>query len=76
LDKVNNALLAPGCTVLFKRGETWWGQLIPQSGLLDIRITYAAYGSGAKPLLHGSQNLSSSSDWIILGVTAFLRINA
>ncbi|OGV74599.1 MAG: hypothetical protein A3K19_05825 [Lentisphaerae bacterium RIFOXYB12_FULL_65_16] len=63
LAKVNAALLAPGDTVLFKRGEMWRGQLIPRSGDASAPVTYAAYGEGDKPLLLGSVAKTSPDDW-------------
>ena len=63
LQKVNLAELKPGDTVLFKRGETWRGQLIPQSGNEGAPVTYGAYGQGAKPLLLGSVSRSEPKDW-------------
>jgi hypothetical protein len=63
LNKVNAAALEPGDTVLFKRGDTWRGQLVPQSGEDGSPITYAAYGQGSKPLLLGSVSCSDPRDW-------------
>lgn len=63
LDRVNNATLIPGDTVRFKRDGLWRGQLIPQSGTPDSRITYSAYGKGAKPLLQGSLARNRPDDW-------------
>ncbi len=63
LDRVNDASLKPGDTVLFKRGETWRGRLNVKSGKEGARVTYGAYGKGPKPLLLGSVNKSAASDW-------------
>jgi len=63
LAKVNAAALRPGDAVLFRRGEAWRGQLVPQSGDETGCITYGAYGDGAKPLLLGSVSRSSPADW-------------
>ncbi len=53
--KVNAALLNPGDQVLFKRGETFAGQLKPTRSGTDVAwITYGAYGSGARPIIDGS----------------------
>lgn len=54
LDKVNAAELRPGDKVFFKRGDTWRGQLVPQSGKEGAPITYAANGNDDKPVLLGS----------------------
>lgn len=64
LAKVNNTALRPGDTVLFKRGGTWRGQLLPKSGGPSGPVTYTAYGAGEKPLLLGSVSRNSSGDWI------------
>ena len=63
LDKVNAAELQPGDKVLFKRGDTWRGQLVPQSGKEGAPVTYAAYGKGTRPLLLGSVSRSEPRDW-------------
>ena len=63
LEKVNGAELRPGDKVLFKHGDIWRGQLIPQSGKEGAPITYAAYGKGDKPLLLGSVSRSDPRDW-------------
>lgn len=61
--QVNAATFSPGDKILFRRGDTWRGQLIPDSGSSAGYITYGAYGTGAKPLLLGSVDLSSSGGW-------------
>lgn len=63
IEMVNNAHLLPGDSILFKRGETWRGQLTPQSGKEDMPITYGAYGAGAKPLFLGSFSRDEPEDW-------------
>jgi hypothetical protein len=63
IDKVNAAALEPGDKVLFKRGDTWRGQLVPQSGEDGSPIIYAAYGQGPKPLLLGSVSCNDPRDW-------------
>lgn len=59
IDKVNNVRYGLRSRVLFNRGQTWRGQLVPKNG-----TTYGAYGTGNKPVLMGSINKSGSSDWI------------
>ena len=61
--KVNATHLSPDDSVLFKRGEVWREQLIPQSGDKAGHITYGAYGKGSKPLLLGSVSRNRASDW-------------
>lgn len=63
LDKVNAADLRPGDKMLFKRGDTWRGQLIPQDGKDGEPLTYGAYGDGGKPLLLGSVSRNEPQDW-------------
>jgi hypothetical protein len=63
LSRVDAAILSPGDSVLFKRGQTWRGQLFPQNGDASNYITYGAYGVGAKPILLGSVSRNDPSDW-------------
>jgi len=63
LAKVNLAPLAPGDRLLFRRGHTWRGQLIPQSGDAGGVITYGAFGDGPKPVLLGSAAAGRAEDW-------------
>ena len=67
LGKVNSASLAPGDTVLFKSGDSWYGQLTPKSGSSSSRITYGAYGSENKPLIHSSLTKMNTDDWLDQG---------
>lgn len=63
LGKVNTAPLAPGDRVLFRRGQTWRGQLIPHSGNAGGVVTYGAFGEGPKPVLLGSAAADQPEDW-------------
>lgn len=63
LARVNLAELQPGDTVLFQRGQTWRGQLLPKSGRAGVPITYGTYGQGAKPLLLGSVSRNEPKQW-------------
>ena len=63
LDRVNGAALAPGDSVLFRRGNSWRGQLRPCSGNDTAPILYGAYGTGDKPLLLGSVEKNRAEDW-------------
>ena len=80
LSKVNRAPLAPGDRVLFRRGQTWRGQLIPQSGDASGVITYGAFGEGEKPVLLGSVAADRTEDWLPAGegiwTTAPLRFES
>jgi len=63
LARVNRTPLAPGDRVLFRRGQTWRGQLVPRSGAVGAVITYGAYGEGDKPRLLGSVAMDQTEDW-------------
>ncbi|MGD0091900.1 MAG: hypothetical protein ABSE73_18455 [Planctomycetota bacterium] len=63
LGMVNRAPLRPGDKVLFRRGEAWRGQLVPQSGDARGVVSYGAFGEGAKPLFLGSAALNLAEDW-------------
>ncbi|MFD1140176.1 right-handed parallel beta-helix repeat-containing protein [Larkinella insperata] len=67
LSKLNSFFshLQPGDAVLFKRGETFYGQIIiSKSGSDSLPITIADYGSGHKPIISGFIKLSN---WISRG---------
>ncbi|MGO8677355.1 MAG: hypothetical protein ACLQVX_15970 [Limisphaerales bacterium] len=63
LARVNRASLKPGDRVLFCRGQTWRGQLVPHSGDGSGVITYGAFGEGEKPMLLGSVAADRTEDW-------------
>jgi hypothetical protein len=63
LNKVNLFSFNPGDSVLFNRNGVWRGQLIPQSGDINGHKCYGAYGTGNKPILMGSWNISNSLYW-------------
>jgi len=67
IEKVNSFTLTPGDSVLFRRNETFRGNLIPYSGSSSGNITYGAYGTGAKPKLLASLKRVSETDWISEG---------
>lgn len=54
--KVNATTFVPGDTILFQRGATFTSAVLlcVNSGTSVNRITYGAYGTGAKPVLNGS----------------------
>ena len=65
LNKVNGASLKAGDGVLFERGGVFRGYLIAQTG-----VTYAAYGTGAKPTISGSpENGAGAGKWSLYGET-------
>src|SRR5258706_1579802 len=64
LDKLNAFFtnLQPGDSVLFRRGETFYGTIkVSKSGTASLPIVFAAYGSGNKPII---TSLVTLSGWI------------
>ena len=55
--------IAPGDTVLFKRGTVTRCAVNSPDGEPGKVITFGAYGEGPKPIFMGSVNLSDASDW-------------
>ena len=67
INKLNSFFtsLVPGDSVLFKRGETFYGSIkVAKSGTSSLPIVIGAYGTGVKPLITGFTTLSS---WTSLG---------
>lgn len=65
LAKVNSMTFVPGDSILFRRGDTFSGSIVPKSsGSSGAPITYGAYGSGANPIITGLADVSS---WTNLG---------
>jgi hypothetical protein len=63
--QVNAATLSAGDSILFRRGDTFYGEIIVNnSGTSGNPITYGAYGTGAKPVITGFTNVTS---WTNLG---------
>lgn len=59
--KVNGTTLTAGQSVGFKRGGTWRETLtVPSSGSAGSPITFAAYSTGANPVLSGGTVLNTS----------------
>lgn len=67
ISQVNTFNFSPGDSILFKRGDVWRGQLLPQSGNSSDNIYYGAYSTGDNPTILGSENYSNISDWINVG---------
>ncbi len=63
LDEVNALDLAPGSTVLFKRGGVWRGQLRVRSGTPGHPVAYGAWGEGPAPIIQPSLVRSAPGDW-------------
>lgn len=57
LAKVNSAVLGPGDTVSFRRGDTWAGGIVAnQSGTATAPVTLNGYGSGSAPVITGGKS--------------------
>ncbi|MGV8171743.1 MAG: LamG-like jellyroll fold domain-containing protein [Candidatus Woesearchaeota archaeon] len=74
LTKVNSMTFQPGDGILFKRGDTWRGQLVPDSGSSSGYVTYGAYGSGVKPKILGS--VDCTSGWTNVGTNIWQNSNS
>ena len=54
IDKARNAALSAGDQLLFKRDDSWFGELnVNLTATSAHRITIGAYGTGAKPIIYG-----------------------
>ena len=69
IKKVNSFSFKPGDRILFRCGDTWREQLTLslKSGTASGRITYTSYSNGPKPLILGSKQENSTSDWVNIG---------
>jgi hypothetical protein len=70
--KVNASTFSPGDSVLFNRGDAWYGTAltVPSAGSSGNPITFGAYGTGANPILKGSTFLATSGYTIAPNQTA------
>lgn len=60
LPQVNASTFNAGDNILFKRGDTFYGNIVVNnSGTSGSPITYGAYGTGAKPVITGMQSVTS-----------------
>ena len=67
IDKLNSnfSIIKPGDSILFKRGEIFYGSLlITNSGTSTQSIIFGAYGDGDKPIITG---LTTLNGWIDKG---------
>src|SRR6266478_4753952 len=62
ISKVNGSTFSAGDSVLFNRGDVWYGTslTVPSSGSSGLPTTFGAYGSGANPIIKGSTLLVTS----------------
>lgn len=59
LAKVNSFIPRPGDQILFKRGDEWSGTItVNASGAAGSLIVYGAYGTGVKPKIFGSEEIT------------------
>jgi hypothetical protein len=59
ISKLNSMSIDAGKTVLFRRGDNFRGKVtVPSSGTTSNKITFGAYGTGAKPIINGTNNVS------------------
>jgi gliding motility-associated-like protein len=62
IDKLNTISLSAGDQVLFKKGDTFSGQIaVNHSGGSSNPITYGSYGSGNKPVISGAITVNFTS---------------
>jgi hypothetical protein len=60
LTKINATTFLPGDQILFRRGDTFYGNIVVNiSGTSSTPITYGSYGSGAKPVITGFTSVTS-----------------
>lgn len=63
--KFNSTTLVAGDSVLFKRGDVFYGALtVSTTGTISNKIVYSCYGTGSKPVISGFTTLSA---WTSLG---------
>ncbi|MBQ9548468.1 MAG: right-handed parallel beta-helix repeat-containing protein [Bacteroidales bacterium] len=67
LERVNEAELGFGDTVLFRSGDVFRGSLVPLSGRPGAPILYGRYGTGEKPVIEPSYDASDPADWTPAG---------
>lgn len=62
IEKLNSIMhqLKPGDSVLFKRGETFYGTIVlTVSGNAGSKIVFGAFGTGPEPIISGSSKLTT-----------------
>lgn len=63
ISKLNSLVLLPGDKILFKRGDTFIGQIvINNSGTDGLPIIFNSYGTGELPILTGSDGNNDITD--------------
>jgi hypothetical protein len=66
--RVGSAALAPGDSVVLKRGGVWYNQTlnVASSGALGNPIVIGAYGTGAAPILDGGNRSSGGGTGVVV----------
>jgi parallel beta-helix repeat protein len=64
--KVNTLALQAGDSVLFMRGDIFFGELAAKPGSPGRPIVFAAYGTGARPVIDGTTRIPSAG-WAVHG---------
>ena len=63
ISKLNSLTLSGGDKIVFKRGDTFVGQIIvSHSGTNGAPIVYDSYGTGALPILSASNGSNGTAD--------------
>ncbi|KJD37221.1 hypothetical protein PW52_01955 [Tamlana sedimentorum] len=63
ITRINQLILKPGDSVLFRRGGKWVGNLSPKgSGSKNKHIVLGAYGNGAAPVLNANGIISEGEN--------------
>jgi hypothetical protein len=63
ISKLNSLSLVPGDKILFKKGDTFIGQIVvANSGIENLPIVFDSYGDGNLPILSGSNGDDGTAD--------------
>lgn len=64
ISRVNTSTFSAGDSILFKRGGTWREQLtVSSSGSAGNPITFGTYGTGADPIITGTNLVKPGTSW-------------
>ncbi|MBL0174581.1 MAG: right-handed parallel beta-helix repeat-containing protein [Ignavibacteria bacterium] len=58
--KINGLSLRPGDSVLFRRGDVFFGEIAARAGAPGAPVVYGAYGEGHDPVICGATRLPSA----------------
>ena len=77
LNKVNTRAFSPGDIILFKKGDTWNGELHPSTaGTAANYISYGAYSTGINPVIHATSNYALNGNKNYIRYSDFILENA